>query len=168
MSKRAAVRSSSRREYRLKTRLGDFLAAFEKGKLTELRLPGAWRRARKPPFLRTQEGTVGRKLLRELSAYLAGRRVEFTVPTESQGTAFQKRVWSAMRRIRWGRTASYGELARMAGSARAARAAGSACGRNPIVIINPCHRVVAAGGPGGFGAGPAWKRRLLRLEGHDC
>jgi O-6-methylguanine DNA methyltransferase len=55
----------------------------------------------------------------------------------------------------------------MAGSPRAARAVGSACGANGIIIINPCHRITAARGLGGFGSGPAWKRRLLRLEGHD-
>jgi len=161
------VRSSSRREYRLKTRLGNFLAAFEDGRLAALRLPGTWRRAEKPPLLKAQEDIAGKRLLRELAAYLAGKRVRFTVPIAPEGTAFQKRVWSAMRRIPWGRTASYAELARMAGSARAARATGRACGRNSIIIINPCHRVVAAGGLGGFGSGLAWKRRLLGLEGHD-
>lgn len=152
-------------EYQVKTKLGGFLAAFEGGRLAALRLPGAWRRAGKPPLLAGQEGAAGRKLVRELERFLAGRRVKFTVPLAPRGTAFQRRVWAAMRRIRWGRTASYGELARMAGSPRAARAAGRACGANPIVIINPCHRVVAASGLGGFGAGPGWKRRLLGLEG---
>lgn len=161
------MRSSSRREYRLKTRLGDFLAAFENGKLTELRLPGTWRRAKRPPFLKAQEGAIGGKLLRELVAYLSGKRVKFSVPITPSGTVFQKRVWSAMRRIPWGRTASYGKLARMAGSSGATRATGTACGANRIIIINPCHRVVAAAGIGGFGSGLAWKRRLLGLEGQD-
>ena len=161
------MKSSSRHEYRLKTRPGNFLAAFEPGKLVALRLPGTWRRAKSLPTLKDQEGAIGKRLLRELAAYLAGKRVKFTVPVAPQGTAFQKRVWSAMRRIPWGRTASYGELARMAGSARAARAVGSACGRNSIIIINSCHRVVAAAGLGGFGSGLAWKRRLLGIEGHD-
>ncbi len=161
------MRSSSRREYRLKTRLGNFLADFENGKLVELRLPGTWRRAKGPPTLKAQEGASGHKLLRELAAYLSGKRVKFTVPVAPRGTAFQKRVWSAMRRIPWGGTASYGELARTAGAPRAARAVGSACGKNPLIIINPCHRVVAAADLGGFGAGLAWKRRLLGIEGQD-
>jgi len=151
-------------EYQVSTKLGNFLAIFENRKLTALRLPGTWRRAKKPPRLKAQEGRAGRTLLRQLSRYLEGKRVEFTVPIAPQGTAFRKKIWKAMRAIPWGRTASYGQLAKRAGSPRATRAAGSACGANRIVIINPCHRVLAADGIGGFGSGLAWKRRLLRLE----
>jgi methylated-DNA-[protein]-cysteine S-methyltransferase len=154
-------------EYQVGTKLGNFLAAFEGGRLVELRLPGTWRRAKKPPRLAGQEGRAGRTLLRELGLYLSGKPVKFTVPIAPEGTAFRKRIWRAMRAIRWGKTATYGQLARRAGSPRAARAAGSACGANRIVIINPCHRVVASNGIGGFGSGLAWKRRLLQLEGHE-
>ncbi|MHC4914201.1 MAG: methylated-DNA--[protein]-cysteine S-methyltransferase [Planctomycetota bacterium] len=154
-------------EYRARSSLGDFLAAFENGKLTALRLPGTWRRAKKPPILKAQEGRAGRVLLGELGRYLSGKRVKFTVPIAPRGTEFQRRVWKAMRRVPWGRTVSYGQLAKTAGSPRATRAAGSACGANRIVIVNPCHRITAAKGLGGFGSGLAWKRRLLRLEGHD-
>jgi O-6-methylguanine DNA methyltransferase len=157
--------ASGQSEYRVRTKLGTFLAAFESGKLAALRLPGTWRRGKRPPALGGQEGRAGRTLLRELARYLSGRPVKFTVPVAPRGTAFQRRVWAAMRRVSWGRTASYGGLAKMAGSPGAARAAGSACGANPIAIVNPCHRVTAARGLGGFGSGPAWKRRLLRLEG---
>ena len=154
-------------EYRVRSFFGDFLAAFENGKLTALRLPGTWRRTRKPPQLKGQEGGAGRTLLRELGRFLCGERVNFTVPIAPKGTDFRKRVWRAMRRVPWGKTVSYGQLARMAGSPRATRAVGSACGANGIIIINPCHRITAAQGLGGFGSGLAWKRQLLRLEGHE-
>ncbi|MBE7462613.1 MAG: MGMT family protein [Planctomycetes bacterium] len=72
-----------------------------------------------------------------------------------------------MQRIPFGEVRTYGDLARAAGSPLAVRAAGQACGSNPIVLFLPCHRVVASKGPGGFGAGLAWKRKLLALEGYD-
>ena len=79
---------------------------------------------------------------------------------------FRRAVWRALRAIPRGRTATYGELARHAGRPRAARAAGSACGANPLPLFVPCHRAVAAGGrPGGFSSGLAWKRLLLSGEG---
>jgi methylated-DNA-[protein]-cysteine S-methyltransferase len=154
-------------EYQLKTRLGNFLAAFENSKLTELRLPATWRREKKPPLLAGQEGKPGQTLLRELARYLCGKPVKFSVPIAPAGTDFQKRIWKAMRSIPWGKTATYGQLAAKAGSPTATRATGSACGANRIIIINPCHRVLSASGLGGFGSGLAWKKRLLSFEGRD-
>jgi len=79
---------------------------------------------------------------------------------------FRRAVWRALRALPRGRTATYGELARRAGNPRAARAAGSACGANPLPLFVPCHRAVAAGGRlGGFSSGLAWKRLLLSGEG---
>ena len=81
------------------------------------------------------------------------------------GTPFQRRVWDELRRIPFGETISYAELARRVGQPGAARAVGSANGRNPIGLIIPCHRVIAAdGGLGGYGAGLDRKRWLLRHE----
>ena len=81
------------------------------------------------------------------------------------GTAFQLRVWEELCRIEWGRTRSYGEIARAAGSPRGARAVGMACNRNPLLLVVPCHRVVGADGSlVGFGEGLELKRRLLELE----
>jgi len=154
-------------EYRIPTSLGNFLAAFEGGKLVALRLPGSWRRKKKPTVLKAQEGSPGKTLLRELARYLQGKPVKFTVPIAPEGTPFRKKIWKAMRAIPWGKTATYGQLAKKAGSPGATRAAGTSCGANQIIIVNPCHRVVASNGIGGFGAGLAWKRRLLRLEGHE-
>ena len=82
------------------------------------------------------------------------------------GTDFQKCVWSALRRIPAGQTKSYSEIAAEIGSAKATRAVGQACGANPIPVLIPCHRVLAAGGKlGGFSGGLDWKRRLLSVEG---
>ena len=98
--------------------------------------------------------------------YLAGRRRSLAVPLDLQGTPFQLEVWSALRRVPYGSTVSYAELARRAGRPRAVRACGSANGANPAPLFVPCHRTIASDGTlGGFGGGLALKRRLLRLEG---
>ena len=88
------------------------------------------------------------------------------LPLDVQGTAFQRRVWQELQRIPLGETRSYGEVAELVGAPRAARAVGSACGRNPVVFVVPCHRVIASdGGLGGYGLGLDIKRRLLDSEG---
>jgi methylated-DNA-[protein]-cysteine S-methyltransferase len=101
----------------------------------------------------------------QLDAYFRGRLCRFDLPLAPTGTAFQQAVWRAMRAIPYGATRTYGDLARELGSA--ARAVGGACGANPIPIVIPCHRVLAAGGMGGYsgGRGIDSKRRLLQLEG---
>lgn len=103
---------------------------------------------------------------REIREYCAGRRRRFTVTIDLSGVPpFHRKVLAAARRIPYGRTVTYGELARRAGSPRAARATGQAMAHNPVPLIVPCHRVVAAGGGlGGFGGGLAMKRLLLALE----
>src|SRR3954447_18918952 len=84
----------------------------------------------------------------QLAEYFAGRRAAFDLPLRPHGTAFQQRVWAAMLEIPCGRTATYGDLARQLDSAP--RAVGGACGRNPLPIIIPCHRVVGGAGKGGY------------------
>lgn len=82
------------------------------------------------------------------------------------GTKFRLRVWDALQRIPRGETRSYGEIAEDLGKRRAARAVGGGCGANPIPVLIPCHRVLAANGRlGGFSGGQEWKRRLLAVEG---
>ena len=82
------------------------------------------------------------------------------------GTAFQKSVWRAMRKISLGKTKSYGEIASAIGNPKAVRAVGGACGANPVPVLVPCHRVLAANHKlGGFGGGLDWKRSLLKREG---
>ena len=101
----------------------------------------------------------------QLAAYLAGRLRRFALPLSPQGTEFPRRVWEELRRIGWGCTRSYGEVARAVGSPRGARAVGMACNRNPLLLVVPCHRVVGADGSlVGFGGGLELKRRLLELE----
>ncbi len=105
---------------------------------------------------------------RQIEQYFKGRRRDFDIPLAPVGTAFQCRVWKALCEIPFGKTASYGDIARAIGSPRAFRAVGMACGRNPIILIVPCHRVLAAGGAiGGYSEGLAVKRSLLKLEGLD-
>ena len=105
---------------------------------------------------------------RELEEYFEGKRDHFDVPVDWQLTApgFRSRALHAVARIPYGKTKTYGEIAKSAGNARAFRAAGTACGRNPIPLIVPCHRVVQSGGGiGNYGGGPEMKHALLELEG---
>lgn len=102
----------------------------------------------------------------QLREYFAGGRTEFDLPLAPRGTPFQLAVWGALRKIPYGQTISYGELAARIGNPKASRAVGSANGANQIPIVIPCHRVIAAGGKlGGFGGGLPVKEALLALEG---
>jgi methylated-DNA-[protein]-cysteine S-methyltransferase len=106
----------------------------------------------------------------EVQRYLAGEQTDFAAIVLDLGDvgAFHRQIYEAARRVGWGQTASYGELARQVGSPGAARAVGQAMGHNPVPLIIPCHRVLAAGGKiGGFSAygGALTKERLLALEG---
>ena len=110
-----------------------------------------------PPFADT---------VRQLAEYFAGRRDGFDLPLRLHGTAFQQRVWAALREIPCGETWTYGELAARIGSPTAARAVGLANGKNPIGVIVPCHRVVGADGSlTGYGGGLDRKQALLEHEG---
>ncbi|MFE1382307.1 methylated-DNA--[protein]-cysteine S-methyltransferase [Streptomyces sp. NPDC058740] len=103
--------------------------------------------------------------VRQLDAYFAGRLTEFDLPLHLVGTPFQLRVWEQLRRIPYGRTRTYGELAEALGNPGAARAVGLANGRNPVSIIVPCHRVIGSGGSlTGYGGGLDRKKRLLAFE----
>jgi O-6-methylguanine DNA methyltransferase len=105
------------------------------------------------------------KLSQELREYFAGQRREFSVPLDLRGTDFQRAVWREIASIPYGETRTYREVARGAGRERAVRAAGTATGCNPVPIVVPCHRVIAAHGKlGGFSGGLDAKRRLLALE----
>jgi len=104
---------------------------------------------------------------RELDLYFEGKLTEFDLPLDWQLTdGFQKKVQRAIARIPYGKTRTYTEMARSAGNERAVRAAGTACGTNPIPIVVPCHRVLRTGGAlGGYGGGLPMKKALLELEG---
>ncbi|MFI5684314.1 methylated-DNA--[protein]-cysteine S-methyltransferase [Streptomyces sp. NPDC051636] len=101
----------------------------------------------------------------QLAAYFAGELKEFSLELRLHGTPFQRGVWNQLRRIPYGETRSYGELADALGNPGASRAVGLANGRNPIGIIVPCHRVIgASGGLTGYGGGLDRKQRLLDFE----
>jgi methylated-DNA-[protein]-cysteine S-methyltransferase len=114
----------------------------------------------------TEESPLLLRARDQLEDYFEGRRQRFDLPLAPSGTPFQCRVWAALEAIPFGSTTSYGELAATLGTAP--RALGGACGRNPIPILIPCHRVLAAkGGLGGYSGseGVETKAFLLALEG---
>jgi methylated-DNA-[protein]-cysteine S-methyltransferase len=105
---------------------------------------------------------------RELEEYFEGKRHKFDVPVDWALTSpgFRSKALHAVARIPYGKVKTYAEIAKQAGNPRAFRAAGTACGHNPIPLIVPCHRVVQSGGGiGNYGGGPEMKRALLELEG---
>jgi methylated-DNA-[protein]-cysteine S-methyltransferase len=102
---------------------------------------------------------------RQVGEYADGRRQQFEFELNAEGPEFDRQVWKALRDIPFGRTTSYGAVARTIGHPSAARAVGAANGANPIALIVPCHRVIGSdGGLTGFGGGLPLKRRLLEHE----
>ena len=103
---------------------------------------------------------------KQIEEYLDGKRETFTLKLAPRGTEFQQSVWTALQKIPFGKTNSYGEIAAKVRKPNAARAIGQAVGRNPICLVIPCHRVIASdGGIGGFAFGVKTKRSILSLEG---
>ncbi len=150
----------------LQSPIGAITVATDGAYLTELHIegdryftavPDSWQRDPSQPILQTAQA--------QLAGYFAGTQKTFDVPLLLRGTAFQKAVWQALRSIPPGRTVTYGALARDIGKPAAARAVGTAVGRNPICIIIPCHRVLASDGTiGGYVAGIERKQYLLDNE----
>ena len=102
---------------------------------------------------------------RQLVEYFAGKRKEFDIPTRLEGTEFQKRVWEELRKIPYGKTVTYKDIAEAVGCPKGFRAVGLANNRNPISIIYPCHRVIGSNGSlTGYGGGLDVKEKLLELE----
>ena len=115
-----------------------------------------------------EPGRAGHPLAERIRRYFSGERLEFgDVELDLDGaTPFERALADALRTVPWGAVVTYGELAARAGRPRAHRAAGSFCARNRFGLVVPCHRVLAAGGLGGYGRlGLDYKRRLLALEG---
>jgi methylated-DNA-[protein]-cysteine S-methyltransferase len=161
------------------TAIGDCAIAWGERGLTRLQLPEA-NRAATEQRIRRLTARWGRstdrlppaisQVIGELQGYLAGNKTEFLslILDLTEASEFHRRVYEATRSVGWGKTASYGEIARKVGSPGAARAVGGALARNPVAIIIPCHRVLASGQRlGGFSAhgGTSVKVRLLALEG---
>lgn len=115
-----------------------------------------------------QETPLLQETISQVKEYLKGERRTFDVKLSSKGTAFQQKVWRALREISYGETRTYGQIAAAVGSPKGARAVGMACNRNPIMIIVPCHRVIGSNGSlTGFGGGLPVKEKLLKLEGRE-
>jgi O-6-methylguanine DNA methyltransferase len=159
---------------------GQFVAHYSENGLVELDFPSVGRapvgsksnedrssRAVKPIGVPTPIRRWHRATAAALKNILAGRSPGKFPPLDlSNGTMFQRKVWNTLRKIRCGQTKSYGEIARVIGNPKAVRAVGGACGANPIPVLIPCHRVLAANGKiGGFSDGLNRKRELLAREG---
>lgn len=144
--------------------LGQLLITSCRGAITGLAMAGQKHAvAIQPDWHR--DDTRHQAAREQLQAYFAGKLRTFELPLAPAGTPFQCRVWQALREIPFGRTSSYAELARHIGQAGAARAVGTANGRNPITIIIPCHRVLGADGRiAGYSGGIDRKRWLLTHE----
>lgn len=116
--------------------------------------------------IKLTEGGEAEKTADEIKLYIEGKLKEFQSDLDlSYGTPFQTSVWKELLKIPYGNVITYAEVAEKIGSPRAARAVGNAVGANPIPIIVPCHRIVAANGLGGYSCGIHIKKRLLEIEG---
>ena len=154
---------------RITTRDGEFIAYYSERGLAGVNFPshrsglaGVRNDAPSAQVRRWHRATTA-----AIQQTLAGRAAKNLPPLDlAGGTEFQRAVWAAMREIPAGQTRSYGEIARLIGKPKAVRAVGGACGANPIPVLVPCHRVLAANQKlGGFSSGLDWKRRLLEREG---
>jgi methylated-DNA-[protein]-cysteine S-methyltransferase len=143
------------------------LAADNTG-LRELRFSGVLEPDGVDPSWRADPAPLA-EAIRQLRAYFARELRTFDLPLAPRGTPFQLRVWQQLRKIPWGETISYGELATRIGNPKASRAVGLANGANPIAIIVPCHRVIGSNGKlTGYGGGLPIKEFLLALEGSNA
>lgn len=151
------------------TPAGRFIAHFSSRGLARLEFP---RRYAQVPALKPE--SFSRELRKWISqtesailAILGGQEPAALPPLDlTAGTNFQRKVWQALQGIRMGQTKGYAQIAKEIGSPKAARAVGGACGANPVPLIIPCHRVLAANVKlGGFSGGLDWKLRLLAAEG---
>jgi O-6-methylguanine DNA methyltransferase len=178
-------------ELPISTRDGEFIAHYSEKGLAELNFPRVGRASPRAitgrrrgdesqisPASKEFVRDSSRRLLQNkilswhrktsvaLKKILVGDEPKEFPPLDLTGTAFQKSVWKAMQKISLGKTKSYGEIASAIGNPKAVRAVGGACGANPVPVLVPCHRVLAANNKlGGFGGGLDWKRSLLKREG---
>jgi len=169
-------KSSGATRFVFETPAGWVAARFTDNGLCELALPCSTRAEAESRLLgkgvieeNVETHVEAERLAGELRRYFAGERARFTVRVDLHDlTDWQRRVLLKTAAIPYGDLVTHGELAAAVGSPGAARAVGQAMARNPVPIVVPCHRVVAASGKlGGFSAGLEWKRRLLALEGID-
>ena len=142
--------------------VGELLLSAGEGRLSGLFLPAE---QHEPPAGAIRDGAAFAAVRRQLEEYFAGERAVFDLPLAPVGTPFRQRVWEELRRIGYGETISYAELASRIGRPTAIRAAGAANGANPVSIVIPCHRVVGSSGAlTGYSGGLEAKRFLIELE----
>ncbi len=148
----------------LATPIGDLLLAGVETALCIVSFPeGSRRREPGPDWIYSEKPLTAASA--QLQEYFEGTRQDFDLPLRPTGTEFQLRVLAELRKIPYGTTVSYGDIARRIGRPKAVRAVGAANGRNPIPIVIPCHRVIGSGGDlTGFGGGIEVKKALLRHE----
>jgi methylated-DNA-[protein]-cysteine S-methyltransferase len=148
----------------LNSPLGKLTLESDGGALTRIRLP-AEKWEPDPGVARVRKPELFREAAAQLGAFFRGERTAFDLKLNPRGTPFQTKVWNLLREIPRGETITYGELARRSGNPKAARAVGTANGKNPIPIIIPCHRVIGSSGKlTGYAGGLEAKRKLLELE----
>ena len=152
---------------RMHMSLGTMFATAEGGALTGIYYEGGRHApAISPQWVEDPDDATLAECARQLADFFAGTRQRFDLPLAPAGTPFQQRVWHEIAAIPYGETITYAELARRAGAAGSARAAGAATGRNPLSIVVPCHRVVGSSGSlTGYAGGLERKTRLLKIEG---
>ena len=144
--------------------IGPLLLVGDDAGLRQIAFPKNGKAAEAEPNWR-EDRSAFRELTSQLDAYFQGELERFDLLLAPEGTAFQQNVWHELSNIPYGRTISYGELARRIGNPKASRAVGLANGSNPIPIIIPCHRVIGSNGKlTGYGGGLAIKEKLLALE----
>ncbi|MCB2202287.1 methylated-DNA--[protein]-cysteine S-methyltransferase [bacterium] len=154
--------------------LGRFATLSTAGELIRVLLPGlsvgevrAHFEAGNPGSELVEGGVINRRAEHQITEYLAGKLKLFDLPFRIDAPPFCVRALTEVSRIPYGRTATYGEIARALGSPGSARAVGTANAKNPLPIVIPCHRVVASSGLGGYGGGLAMKKTLLNIEGRS-
>lgn len=148
-----------------------FVAATKRG-LCYIGSPNAsfeevdiWAKKRLPDYNLVEEKEIIQPYTVELVDYLEGRLTNFSLPMDLQGTPFQQSVWQVLTELQYGQTVSYTDIAERIGKPKSVRAVATAIGANPLLILVPCHRVVAKSGKlGGFRAGLEMKKELLKLE----
>ena len=157
---------------RLNSPIGQFRVASTEAGLAYVELPHSsgrsmrdWMERYVPERRCVDEIGPNRAAIEQILEYLASERTDFDVPLDLRGTPFQRTVWNALLEIPYGESRSYADVARAVGRPKAQRAVGSANSANPVSLIVPCHRVIAADGSlGGYGGGQELKARLLAME----
>ena len=111
-----------------------------------------------------KKSKLAKSISRQIELYFEGNLTKFQIPLYNRGADFQKKVWRKLQKIPWGQTKKYGQIAKELKQPKAYRAVGNSCGKNPFLIVVPCHRVLSRSGLGGFALGLKAKKYLLNLE----